>query len=164
MNVSVASPLGTIRCVVAVGLAFALGACASTPTATPDNGLVAVRSPYSTAETIQRLEAQIKERNLAVVAKVDHAAGAQRINQTLRATEVVIFGNPQAGTPLMQCAQGVGIDLPMKALVWTDAQQQTWLAYNDPAWLVKRHGGGECPAAANVARALAGIAQAVVAR
>ncbi len=76
----------------------------------------------------------------------------------------MIFGNPQAGTPLMQCAQGVGIDLPMKALVWVDAASQTWLGYNDPARLVRRHGGGDCPAAENVRKALAGIANATVAR
>ncbi|MBL8344622.1 MAG: DUF302 domain-containing protein [Rubrivivax sp.] len=127
------------------------------------NGLVALKSPHSPADTVARLEAQLRPRNLAVVARVDHAAGAQRIGQTLRPTEVLIFGNPQAGTPLMQCAQGVGIDLPMKALVWADAQGQTWLGYNDPVWLVQRHGGGECPAAANVRQALAAIAAATVA-
>jgi uncharacterized protein (DUF302 family) len=105
----------------------------------------------------------LKPRNLAVLARVDHAAGAQRIGQALLPTEVLIFGNPQAGTPLMQCAQGVGIDLPMKALVWADAQGQTRLGYNDPVWLVQRHGGGECPAAANVRQALAAIAAATVA-
>jgi uncharacterized protein (DUF302 family) len=143
--------------------AFALLAgCAST--ADTGNGLVAVKSPYSAAETATRLEAQIKQRNLAVVARVDHAAGAQRINQTLRPTEVLIFGNPQAGTPLMLCAQAVGIDLPMKALIWVDAQQQVWLGYNDPVWIVRRHGGGDCPAAENVRKALAAIADATVAR
>jgi uncharacterized protein (DUF302 family) len=151
--------------VALVAAAATLSACASTSSGVgADNGVVAVRSPYTPAETVQRLEAQAKERNLAVVAKVDHAAGAARISQTLRPTEVVIFGNPQAGTPLMLCAQGVGIDLPMKALVWSDAQQQTWIAYNDPAWMVRRHGGGDCPAAVNVARALAAITAAVVAR
>lgn len=128
------------------------------------HGLVAVKSPHGQAETLSRLEAQVKQRNLAVVARIDHAAGAQRINQTLRPTEVMIFGNPQAGTPLMQCAQGAGIELPMKALVWTDAAGQTWLGYNDPAWIVHRHGGGDCPAAENVRKALAAIADATVAK
>ena len=128
------------------------------------NGMVAVKSPYSAADTASRLEAQVKQRNLAVVARVDHAAAAQRVNLTLRPTEVLIFGNPQAGTPLMLCAQGAGIDLPMKALVWVDAQQQTWLAYNDPVWIVRRHGGGDCPAAENVRKALAAIAEATVAK
>jgi uncharacterized protein (DUF302 family) len=142
--------------------ATTLAGCASM--AEPGSGLVAVKSPYSATETASRLETQLKQRNLAVVARVDHAAGAQRVNQTLRPTEVFIFGNPQAGTPLMLCAQAVGIDLPMKALVWVDAQQQVWLGYNDPVWLVRRHGGGDCPAAENVRKALAAIAEATVAR
>ena len=123
-----------------------------------------MKSPYSAADTASRLEAQVKQRNLAVVARVDHAAAAQRVNQTLRPTEVFIFGNPQAGTPLMLCAQAVGIDLPMKALVWQDAQAQVWLGYNDPVWLVRRHGGSDCPAAENVRKALAAIAEATVAK
>ena len=142
--------------------AATLAGCASV--ADTGNGLVAVKSPFSAAETATRLEAQIKQRNLAVVARVDHSAAAQRINQTLRPTEVFIFGNPQAGTPLMLCAQAVGIDLPMKALVWVDAQQQVWLGYNDPVWIVRRHGGGDCPAAENVRKALVAIADATVAR
>lgn len=147
--------------------AAVLAGCVAAPApgapAGPGNGLVALKSPHSPADTVARLEAQLKPRNLAVVARVDHAAGAQRVGQTLRPTEVLIFGNAQAGTPLMQCAQGVGIDLPMKALVWADAQGQTWVGYNDPVWLVQRHGGGECPAAANVRQALAAIAAATVA-
>ena len=151
-----------IRCLAALVSAAAFAGCASM--ADPGTGMVAVRSPYSAADTASRLEAQVKQRNLAVVARVDHAAAAQRVNMTLRPTEVLIFGTPQAGTPLMQCAQGVGIDLPMKALVWVDAQQQTWLAYNDPVWIVRRHGGGDCPAAENVRKALAAIAEATVAK
>jgi uncharacterized protein (DUF302 family) len=155
-------PIPPMRSLAAVLAAAALAGCASM--ADPGNGLVAVKSPYSAAETAARLEAQIKQRNLAVVARVDHGAGAQRVNQTLRPTEVFIFGNPQAGTPLMLCAQAVGIDLPMKALVWQDAQAQVWLGYNDPVWMVRRHGGGDCPAADNVRKALAAIAEATVAR
>ena len=150
------------RSLAALITAATLAGCASM--VDPGNGLVAVKSPYSAAETASRLEAQIKQRNLAVVARVDHAAGAQRVNQTLRPTEVFIFGNPQAGTPLMLCAQAVGIDLPMKALVWQDAQAQVWLGYNDPVWMVRRQGGGDCPAAENVRKALAAITAATVAK
>jgi uncharacterized protein (DUF302 family) len=128
------------------------------------HGMVAVRSPYGQAETLARLEAQVKQRNLAVVSRIDHAAGAQRVGQTLRPTEVMVFGSPQAGTPLMQCAQSVGIDLPLKALVWTDAAGQTWLGYNDPMWLMHRHGARDCPAAGNVRQALESIAAATVAK
>lgn len=132
--------------------------------ATATHGLVALQSPHTPAETMNRLEAEVKKRNLAVVARIDHAAAAQRIGQTLRPTELLIFGNPQAGTPLMQCAQITGIDLPLKALVWADAAGQTWLGYNDPQWLMHRHGQRDCPPAAQAGKALAGIAAAVVAR
>ena len=132
--------------------------------ATATHGLTALKSPHTPAETMNRLEAEVKKRNLAVVARIDHAAAAQRIGQTLRPTELLIFGNPQAGTPLMVCAQLTGIDLPMKALVWADAAGQTWLGYNDPQWLMHRHGQRDCPPAEQVGKALAGIAAAVVAK
>lgn len=142
--------------------ALMLSGCASLDI--QDHGMVSARSPHSAADTVRRLEAEVKKRGLAVVARIDHAAGATKIGRTLRPTELLIFGNPQAGTPLMECAQGVGIDLPMKALVWVDARSQVWLGYNDPVWLVRRHGGGDCPAAENVRKALAGIAEATLAR
>jgi uncharacterized protein (DUF302 family) len=132
--------------------------------ATATHGLVALKSPLNPAETMGRLEAEVKKRNLVVVARIDHAAAAQRIGQTLRPTELLIFGNPQAGTPLMLCAQLTGIDLPMKALVWADAAGQTWLGYNDPQWLMHRHGQRDCAPAEQVGKALAGIAAAVVAK
>ena len=132
--------------------------------ATATHGLTALKSPYTPAETMNRLEAEVKKRNLAVVARIDHAAAAQRIGQALRPTELLIFGNPQAGTPLMLCAQLAGIDLPMKGLVWVDAAGQTWLGYNDPQWLTHRHGSRDCPPAEQVGKALAGIAAAVVAK
>lgn len=132
--------------------------------ATATHGLVALQSPHTPAETMNRLEAEVKKRNLAVVSRIDHAAAAQRIGQTLRPTDLLVFGNPQAGTPLMQCAQLTGIDLPMKALVWADAAGQTWLGYNDPKWLMHRHGSRDCPPAEQVGKALAAIAAAVVAR
>jgi uncharacterized protein (DUF302 family) len=132
--------------------------------ATATHGLIAMHSPHTPAETMNRLEAEVKKRNLAVVARIDHAAAAQRIGQTLRPTELLIFGNPQAGTPLMLCAQLTGIDLPMKALVWADAAGQTWLGYNDPQWLMHRHGSRDCAPAEQVGKALAGIAAAVVAK
>jgi uncharacterized protein (DUF302 family) len=132
--------------------------------ATATHGLIAMPSPHTTAETMNRLEAEVKKRNLAVVARIDHAAAAQRIGQTLRPTELLVFGNPQAGTPLMLCAQLTGIDLPMKALVWADAAGQAWLGYNDPQWVMHRHGNRDCPPAEQVGKALAAIAAAVVAK
>lgn len=132
--------------------------------ATATHGLTALQSPHTPAETMNRLEAEVKKRKLAVMARIDHAGAAQRIGQTLRPTELLIFGNPQAGTPLMLCAQLVGIDLPMKALVWADAAGQTWLGYNEPQWMMHRHGSRDCPPAGQVGKALAGIAAAVVAK
>lgn len=127
------------------------------------DGLVAVKSTRSAAVTMDRLEALVKQRGLTVFARIDHAAGASKIGQTLRPTALLIFGNPQGGTPLMQCAQTAGIDLPLKALVWEDASAQVWLGYNDPAYLAQRHGIAQCPAVANLQKALGGLAESAVA-
>ena len=127
------------------------------------DGMVAVKSPHSASETANRLVAAMGERGFKLFARVDHAAGAATVGKTLRPTEVLIFGNPQGGTPLMECQQTAGIDLPPKALVWQDESGQVWLGYNDPTWLVARHGPGACPPAANVAKALAALAAAATA-
>jgi uncharacterized protein (DUF302 family) len=128
------------------------------------DGLISVKSPYTAKETMDRLENLVKQRGLNVFARVDHAAGAAKIGKTLRPTEVLIFGSPQGGTPFMECAQSVGIDLPLKALVWEDSSNQVWLGYNDPEFLAKRHGVQSCPAAAGMTKALAGIGEAAVAK
>jgi uncharacterized protein (DUF302 family) len=127
------------------------------------DGLVAVKSPYSAKETMTRLEDLVKQRGLSVFARIDHAAGATKIGKTLRPTELLIFGNPQGGTPLMECAQSAGIDLPLKALVWEDDKAQVWLGYNDPAFLAQRHGAKDCPAVEGLRKALAGLADAATA-
>lgn len=127
------------------------------------DGLVALKSPHSAKATMDRLENVVKQRGLNVFARIDHAAGAARIGKTLRPTEVLIFGNPQGGTPFMECAQSVGIDLPLKALVWEDASAQVWLGYNDPAFLAKRHSAPDCPVVENLRKALSGLAAAAVA-
>jgi uncharacterized protein (DUF302 family) len=101
---------------------------------------------------------------LIVFARIDHAAGAAKVGKALRPTELLIFGNPQGGTPFMECAQSVGIDLPLKVLVWEDATAQVRLGYNDPAYLAQRHGAASCPAVENLRKALAGLAEAAVAR
>ena len=128
------------------------------------DGMVAVKSPHSAQETMNRLEATVKERGLNVFARIDHAAGAAKVGKTLRPTELLIFGNPQGGTPLMECAQTAGIDLPLKALVWQDASAQVWLGYNDPAFLAQRHGAAACPVVENLRKALAGLADSATAR
>ena len=106
---------------------------------TPD-GLTIYLSAHNPTETVDRLIAAVTRRDITVLARIDHAQAAAKVGMTLRPTEVVIFGNPRAGTPLMQAQQTVGIDLPLKALVWQDEDGKTWLACNEPAWLAKRHG------------------------
>jgi|SRR5579863_1273110 len=102
-------------------------------------GLITVQSSFGPEETVVRLEAQIKARGMTVFTRINHAALAAEAGMTLRPTEVILFGNPRGGTPLMQAGQTIGIDLPLKALVWQDAPGKTWLSYNDPAWLAQRH-------------------------
>src|SRR5262245_63830795 len=119
------------------------------------DGLVTVRSNHDPKETMSRLEAEVKARGLTVFAHVDHAAGASAIGLPLRPTDLLIFGNAKGGTPLMQSVQAIGIDLPLKALVWQDAAGTTWLSYNDPSWLAHRHGVGEPTEAAVKAMAAA---------
>jgi uncharacterized protein (DUF302 family) len=126
------------------------------------DGLITIRSSYGPKETMDRLEAEVKGKGLTVFAHVDHAAGATAVGLPLRPTDLLIFGNAKGGTPLMQAAQTMGIDLPLKILVWQDAAGQTWLSYNDPHWLAKRHGIDAASAAAvkGLAGALEGLAQA----
>src|ERR1700726_4661274 len=105
-------------------------------------GLMTRRSSHGPKDTMDRLEAEVRAKGLPVFARIDHAAGAAAVGLSLRPTELLIFGNAKGGTPLMQSNQTVGIDLPLKALVWEDASGATWLSYNDPSWLAKRHGLG----------------------
>jgi uncharacterized protein (DUF302 family) len=130
---------------------------------TKADGMITITSPHSATQTMTRLESIVKERGLNVFARVDHAAGAAKVGKTLRPTELLIFGNPQGGTPLMECAQTAGIDLPLKALVWQDEAGKVMLSYNDPEYLAKRHGAASCPAVESLKKALGGIAQAAVA-
>ena len=104
------------------------------------DGLITLPSTFEPKETIDRLEADVKARGMTVFARIDHAAGAAQAGLSLRPTELLIFGNAKGGTPLMQLGQSIGIDLPLKALAWKDADGKTWLSYNEPAWLAQRHG------------------------
>jgi uncharacterized protein (DUF302 family) len=106
------------------------------------DGLTTIESAHGPKETMERLEAEVKANGLTVFARIDHAEGAAQVGLPLRPTTVLIFGNARGGTPLMQAAQTVGIDLPLKALVWQDAAGKTWLSYTDPGWIAKRHGLG----------------------
>lgn len=145
-----------LQCIVfALVIGFASSASAA-------DGLIVMKSPHSAKDTMDRLEATVKQRGLNVFARIDHAAGAAKIGKLLRPTEVLIFGNPQGGTPFMECAQTVGIDLPLKALVWEDSASVAWLGYNDPAFLAQRHGAASCPAVENLQKALGSIVEATV--
>src|SRR5258708_4322514 len=127
------------------------------------DGLVALKSAYGAKDTMDRLESAVKQKGLNVFARIDHAAGAAKLGKKLRATELLIFGNPQGGTPFMECAQTVGIDLPLKALMWQDESGQVWLGYNDPSFLAQRHGASPCPVSEDLKKALAGFAPGAVA-
>src|ERR1700680_564693 len=114
----------------------------------PQDGLITLATPYPARDTVERLLGALATRTMTVFARIDHAAGAASAGLALRPTEVVIFGNPKGGTALMQDRQSAGIDLPLKALVWEDADGQVWLGYNDPAWIAQRHGLGAASAGA----------------
>ncbi len=104
------------------------------------DGLITSSSEFDPHETMDRVAAAVTKRGITILARIDHAAAAAKVGLKLRPTEVLIFGNPVTGTPLMQAAQTIGIDLPLKMLVWQDEAGKTWVAYNDPRWLAKRHG------------------------
>lgn len=127
-----------------------------------DNGVITVSSAYSVEETVSRFEAALKAHNVTLFAKIDHAAAAAEAGMTLRPTLLLMFGSPRAGTPLMQLNQEIGLDLPMKALIWQDADGKAWLSFNDPAWLAERHRLGDAAAEAVAAleKGLAALAQA----
>jgi uncharacterized protein (DUF302 family) len=126
------------------------------------DGLTTIKSGLGPRDTMDRLAAGVTSKGMNVFARIDHAAGAAAVGMPLRPTEVLIFGNARGGTPLMQAAQTIGIDLPLKALVWQDAAGDTYLTYNDPVWLAQRHGiTGETEAVASkLASALAALASA----
>ena len=105
----------------------------------PDNGLIHLRSPYSVPETLQRLETLMQARNLTVFARIDHSGEAEKAGLTMRPTQLIIFGSPKAGTPLMVASPTLAIDLPLKALAWEDADGKVWLSYNSPEYLKQRH-------------------------
>jgi len=126
------------------------------PTATGD-GLVTLPSAHTVPETIDRLASIVTSHGLTVFARIDHAGNAAQVGMPLRPTELLIFGNPTGGTPLMQDEQTAGIDLPVKALAWEDADGRVWLTCNDAAWIARRHGLG--PASQSAVEAIgAGLA------
>ena len=130
-------------------------------TAAAGDGLINVKSPYDVKATADRLENVLKQKGMNVFIRINHAAGARKVGKNLRPTELVVFGNPKVGTPLMQCNQSVAIDLPQKALIWQDEKDQVWLTYNDPNYLAQRHGLDQCTEVIKkVAKALSNFARA----
>lgn len=109
-----------------------------------NNGLVILTSPHGFLETTNRLESIIQEKGLTLFTSIDHAANANKIGEELKPTKLIIFGNPKVGTPLMKCSRIVAIDLPQKILVFSDEQQQTKIAYNQPDYLNERHSLAGC--------------------
>ncbi len=103
------------------------------------DGLITIPSAFGPEETMNRLEAEVRAKGMTVFAHVDHAAGAAAAGMALRPTDLLVFGAAKGGTPLMELGQTIGIDLPLKALVWQEATGATWLSYNDPSWLAERH-------------------------
>lgn len=106
----------------------------------PDNGMVHLESPYSFDETLNRLESTLRARSIAEFARIDHRGEAAKVGLKMHPTQVVIFGSPKAGTPLMVAAPTLAIDLPLKALIWEDAGGKVWVSYNTAEYLAQRHG------------------------
>jgi uncharacterized protein (DUF302 family) len=124
-------------------LFIVLAALCYLPLANADNGLITAKSPYPVNETLDRFEEAVKKKGMTIFTRIDHTAGAAKVGKELRPTVVLIFGNPNIGTLLMQSQQTAAIDLPLKLLAWEDDSGQVWIAYNDPGYLVQRHDIGD---------------------
>ena len=128
--------------------------------ATDSNGIIKIKSKHTVTETIDKLETVLNNKGMTIFKRVDHTAGAKKAGLKLRPTELLIFGNPKVGTPLMLCSQTAALDLPQKALVYKDESGQVWLAYNDPAYMAERHNIQGCDAAVQkVTNALANFSR-----
>jgi len=128
-----------------------------------ENGLITVASRFSVGETLDRVTTALTKVGLRVFARIDHAGGAKEVGQELRPTELLIFGHPKGGTPLMQDRQTAGIDLPIKALAWEDEEGRVWLTYNEAAWLAARHelGAASSTAVEAIAAGMAALASSI---
>jgi len=126
--------------------------------AAASDGVVDVQSSFSVAETADRLESVLQEKGMTIINRIKHSESAAKIGIELRETELIIFGNPKVGSPLMKCRQSVAIDLPQKALIWEDENAKVWISYNDPRYLEKRHNISGCEEViAKTEKALAAI-------
>jgi len=130
------------------------------PVAAAD-GVINVPSAFNVAETADRMESILNEKGMTIFKRIKHSEGAGKVDIELRGTELIIFGNPKVGSPLMKCQQTVAIDLPQKALIWEDDKAKVWISYNDPRYLEKRHNISGCEEViSKIEKALAGITKA----
>ena len=130
------------------------------PVAASD-GVVDVQSTFNVEETADRMVNILNKKGMTIFNRIKHSESATKVGIELRKTELIIFGNPKVGSPLMACQQSVAIDLPQKALIWEDTNARVWISYNDPRYLEKRHNISGCEEAiTKVAKALAGITKA----
>jgi len=124
------------------------------------DGLIKIQSTFNVKETADRMVNILKEKGMTVFNRIKHSEGAGKVGIELRDTELIIFGNPKVGSPLMKCQQSVAIDLPQKALIWEDDNAKVWISYNDPRYLEKRHNIAGCEEViAKIEKALASIAK-----
>lgn len=124
-------------------------------------GMIDVASSFGVEETGDRLANVLKEKGMTIFNRVKHSDAAKNVGIKLRETELIIFGNPKVGSPLMKCQQSVAIDLPQKALIWKDSEGKVWISYNNPGYLVKRHNISNCEEViSKIEKALAGISKA----
>jgi uncharacterized protein (DUF302 family) len=125
------------------------------------DGVVNVQSAFKVKETADRMENILKTKGMTVFNRIPHSEGAHKVGIELRDTELIIFGNPKVGSPLMKCQQSVAVDLPQKALIWEDDESKVWISYNDPRYLEKRHNIVGCEEViSKIEKALAGITKA----
>ena len=118
---------------------FIAGSILSATPALAADGMVTVKSPHDVSTTVEKLVAVLESKGMNIFARVNHTEGAKKAGMELRPTELVLFGNPKVGTPLMLCSQSIAIDLPQKMLAWEDEDGNVHLGYNDPAYLKGRH-------------------------
>lgn len=146
------------RTLLAVLITMTIGLTCSRAWA--DNGIVRIKSANSVAGTIDKLEAALNSKGMTIFKRISHSDGATKAGLHLRPTELLIFGNPKIGTPLMQCSQTAALDLPQKALAYEDDKGQVWLLYNDPEYIADRHDVENCAEVINkISNALANFAR-----
>ena len=124
-------------------------------------GLINVESDSNVQETADRLERILKDKGMTVFNRIKHSEGAENVGIDIRETQLILFGNPKVGSPLIKCQQTVAIDLPQKVLIWLDDNNKVWMSYNDPRYLEKRHNISGCePVIVKIEKALSGITKA----